>query len=558
MQFDFGLTLPDTMDYQRRAGNYWGEVNTRAQQEWESRRARDTADREGRMQRDLGRGNLNAYQQRRGQFDNHNSVLYGLQRGDQTPYTMPDASTSEISDADRATGTQQLIDAWGINPNRQPAQDSIYPTDSTLTPEQRARLHTTRDPNATLQNLQPMSLSTPTSAAATSLMSNYRHNIEQIKRGATQGSGTRPLERTLQRMVTADIITQAQAAAELNRVRSAMGGGAPSLDTSTLPWDQNSDAAFERALGTPEATDTQTQTSVQTPGAPTQTGARTQTASATGTAGTGTTPGQVYLGTNDTSGPLQMTPDMELMDMSIQDSMRNAEIYARYGRNDLAEQSMNMALTGQAAMHQQENILLLHATAEGNIDAASRLVERLNGRRPHSAQYVPTPEDHERYVLTVRGSDGVWRNASQTPISREDLYASFESAVDATGAAQRRAASAAVENNIRDNNTDIYVADRNFQANLIRTFTEAETARFRETQELARSVGAQTRMLTDGDGGVYVTWPTYNSDGSVDINTRQIRVGEVQTPGTNGTTTTQGLVVNQVSTGTVGTTAGTN
>jgi hypothetical protein len=553
MSFDFGLTLPTTMDYQQNAGDYWGRVHARAQQEWSDQRGRDAADRDGRMQRDIGRGNLEAYRQRRSQFDNQNSVLQGLHRGDQTPYAMPNAA-GEISDADRAAGNRQFVEAMGINPNRQPAQDSIYPTDSTLTPEQRERLRSTRNPDQTLANLQPMQLTPNGTAASRSLISNYQHNIEQIKRGATSGE-TRPLERTLQRMVTAGIITQAQATSELGRVQSAIGGGSPSLDTSTLPWDQNSDAAFTNALGS--------RTQVQPPGTQVQGGAQTTgtgtTTGATQTAGAGTSTALPadYLGTQDTSGPLQMTPDMQLMDDSIQDSVRNAEIYARYGRNDLAEQHMNLALTGQAGMHQQQNILLLRGVAEGNMDAAARLAERLSGRPPGIARFVPTPEDRNRYVLVVRGSDGVERNISQTPSTREEIYASFEAGVDATGVAQRRAASAAVENNIRDNNTDIYVADRNFQANVLRTFTEAETARFEAEQRRVQAAGGQLHVVSDGDGGIYTVAPVYNDDGTIDYNTTQIRVGEVQTPGTNGTTTTQGLIVNRA-TGTGNTTARTN
>lgn len=551
MSFDFGLALPDTLSYQQRAGNYWGEVSNTAQREWEQRRARDAADRDGRMQRDIGRGNMDAYRQRLGQFDNHNSVLYGLQRREQTPYNMPGTTTgnAEMFPEPAANAGQ----GGRIGPNGETLQTPIRQdaTDSglqPLTPEQAAAGLTQEQVSRLRGTASPVPVRNIRSELNYQELRAYNRYIE-----ATKVNGPRSRSRT------GNEREQTEALAQLR----ALG-----LDVTPRGSNQEADVLLRTRPRTPgdnfnnlpDTFDINSYNNVPTTDVSADLNDPSASASATSTGastGTGATPGEIYLGTNDTSSTLQMTPDMELMDMSIQDSIRNAQIYARYGRNDLAEQSMNMALTGQAGLHQRENIILLRGVAEGNIDAASRLVERLNGRQPHSAQYVPTPEDHNRYVLTVRGSDGVWRNSSQTPISREDLYASFETAVDAVGSAQRRAASAAVENNIRDNRTDMYVADRNFQANMLRTLTEAETARFQAIQRRVEAAGGQMRVLTDGDGGVYVNYPEYNSDGTVEFITDHIHVGEVQTPGTNGTTTGQGLIRDRA-TGTGNTRARTN
>lgn len=526
MSFDFGLTLPTTMDYQQNAGDYWGRVHARAQQEWSDQRGRDAADRDGRMQRDIGRGNLEAYRQRRSQFDNQNSVLQGLHRGDQTPYTMPNATSTTAPPVGTGTTTPApATTELAGGPDNKAGGNSTKQWRQEQVGDPRSVTNTQGDAN--FEPVQSLNDLTP----------EQRRAHQDYVRANYSGVGSAARRESTARRAREVGLTYDHTGRLLRR-RTAGG-----LDT--LPDTFDISSYDETPTVDPQA-------DLQAQGA---------TNSATGTAGAGTGTSTAlpanYLGTQDTSGPLQMTPDMQLMDMSIQDSMRNAEIYARYGRNDLAEQHMNLALTGQAAMHQQQNILLLRGAAEGNMDAAARLAERLNGRPPGTARFVPTPEDHTRYVLVVRGSDGVERNISQMPSTREEIYASFEAGVDATGVAQRRAASAAVENNVRDNETDRYVADRNFQANVLRTFTEAETARYEGALAQARAVGAQTHMLTDGDGGVYITWPTYNSDGTVEINTNQVRVGEVQTAGTNGTTTTQGLIVNRA-TGTGNTTARTN
>lgn len=548
MSFDFGLTLPDTLDYQRRAGSYWGDVQTRAQQEWNDRRLRDTADREGRMQRDLGRGNMNAYAQRRGQFDNHNSVLYGLQRGDQTPYTMPGTTTGSMEmfpEPAANAGQGGLVGPSGEalpTPTRQDAIDRglqpLTPGQAAagLTQEQVARLRSTASPVPIRNIMRELNYQE---------LRAYNRYIE-----ATKVNGPRSRSRTGNEREQAEALTQLR----------ALG-----LDVTPRAPNQEADVLVrtrpripsDNLNNLPETFDISSYNNVPTVDIQADTQGQEAQSQTGATSSTTTTPGQVYLGTNDTSGPLQMTPDMELMDMSIQDSMRNAEIYARYGRNDLAEQSMNQALAGQAALHQQENVLLLRATAEGNMTAAARLVERLNGRPPNTARFVPTPEDRTRFVLMVRGSDGVERSAYETPITRSELFSSFETAVDAVGSAQRRAASAAVENNIRDNQTRIYVADRDFQARVLATLTTAETARWEAIQRRATEAGSQIHVATDGDGGVYAIYPEYNQDGSIEWIKEHIRVGPVRTPGTNGTTTTQGLVSDRI-TGTGNTVARVN
>lgn len=523
MSFDFGLTIPTTTDFQQQAGDYWGRVHARAQQEWSDQRGRDAADREGRMQRDIGRGNLEAYQQRRGQFNNQNGVLQGLHRGDQTPYTMPNAtSTTAASVGANTTTPAPATTELAGGPDNKAGGNSTKQWRQEQVGDPRSVTNTQGDAN--FEPVQSLNDLTP----------EQRRAHQDYVRANYSGVGSAARRESTARRAREVGLTYDHTGRLLRR-RTAGG-----LDT--LPDTFDISSYDETPTVDPQA-DLQVQGTTET----------------TQTAGTGTSTALPanYLGTQDTSGPLQMTPDMQLMDMSIQDSVRNAEIYARYGRNDLAEQHMNLALTGQAAMHQQQNILLLRGAAEGNMDAAARLAERLNGRPPGTVRFVPTPEDHTRYVLVVRGSDGVERNISQTPSTREEIYASFEAGVDATGVAQRRAASAAVENNIRDNNTDIYVADRNFQANVLRTFTEAETARFEAEQRRVQAAGGQLHVVSDGDGGIYTVAPVYNDDGTIDYNTTQIRVGEVQTPGTNGTTTTQGLIVNRA-TGTGNTTARTN
>ena len=528
MSFDFGLTLPDTLDYQRRAGSYWGDVQTRAQQEWNDRRLRDTADREGRMQRDLGRGNLDAYAQRRGQFNNHNSVLYGLQRGDQTPYMMPNSTTTAATATPQNTNT--AAPTAGLT-TELAGGPSVKASGATKQWRQEQVGSPTSTPNtqgdANFEPVQNLSALTP----------EQRRAHEDYIRSHYSGIGS-----AARRESTARRASEVGLAYDMHGqlLRRRTEENSPGTALGTFVGQRG--AQIEGRPAVSETADLQNQ------------GATNGTTNSTGST---TTPGEVYLGTNDTSGPLQMTPDMELMDMSIQDSMRNAEIYARYGRNDLAEQSMNQALAGQAALHQQENILLLRATAEGNMTAAARLVERLNGRPPNTARFVPTPEDRTRFVLMVRGSDGVERSAYETPITRSELFSSFETAVDAVGSAQRRAASAAIDNNIRDNQTRIYVADRDFQARVLATLTTAETARWEAIQRRVTEAGGQMHVATDNDGGVYAIYPEYNQDGSIEWIKEHIHVGDVQTPGTNGTTTAQGLVSDRV-TGTGNTTARAN
>lgn len=546
--FDFGEQLPGMLDYTRQWGNYYGEVESRAQTEYQNRLARETIDRENRMNRDIGAGNLAAYQQRAGLFDNRNGDLYSLHRQNVSPVGARNTATSTTAPTELAGGPD-----GGPTPAAQPtAAPTPYQRDaigslSTLTPEQRAagltedqvaRLRASAGSQpASIRNLTPEQLD-----AWVDYVHATRTNpvAQRVSPNLNANSRPRP-----------GVTPQVQQAA-LARLRAT----GLDIQNDTLVTAGNSGTPAAGLDGLPEQFDISGYGAPEVDGQADLTAVGAGNSTTTGAAQSGVND-PYYMGTNDTSRPMQMSREMELINTSIEDNMRNAQIYARYGRNDLAQNAFNTALAGQAAYLQQENILMLRAVAGGNMAAGAQLIGRLNGYPEGTVRLRPTDEARPRYILEVQDENNPnrWISAYEVPLTRDQLYQSLETAADAVSARARAETTQETQLALMENQRELTIASWREQNRLLQTMTEAQTSRYNAAQDRAARAGGSVTAMTDGNGGMLIYYPDIGQNGEIIRQAEWIHPGDIQTPSTNGENTTRpGLIRDRATaaSGTVG------
>lgn len=573
--FDFGENLPTMTDYQRQVGLMYGERDERARQRYNHQVQRDERDRANRLERAINISDAAAYNERAGLFDNSNSPLYNMRRRNMTSVN--------------ATGTQGTTpDGTGTNTTtNQTAQTSTNTgsavTQLSLTQAEMNSLFVHRGGNRLgFRDFSAEEINNNPQLRSV-LERGQRYGQLQIEQRDTDNGPVYRVQQRTQGTVSEQNFSIPEGQTFLGMPRSwedlhNMAGDrvVPMYPGWAAEWGRNrreNAADIERrsqmtnvtfggtneqaATGDVPTTDIGTDLSAQ--------GMSNRPTNANANTGTNTTANSDATGINDpyfqnrddTTRSLQFTPEMQAIDALSQDNFRRAQIYTQYGNSNLAHQAFNMGLQARVQLWNSENGLLLDNIAQGSVGAAERLYERLYGYPEDTVRFRGTREDRNRLIAYIQDENdpSQWHRAFEVPVRMEDLYNSFNNVVHAAAAQANRELQVEVQNNINDNNTRLAVANIEARARFFDTATQAQIAQYRALMDQETALAGSARMLSDGDGGIWVQWSERDSDGSIQHRQRQITIGDVHTPGVDGNRTTRGPIVYNV-TGTPGTTPG--
>lgn len=496
--------------------NQWiGGMEENRQREWGNQYLRDTVDRQNRATRAINAGDLQDWQANAGLFDNRNSIAQNLHRQNNPtigprmemfPEPAANAGMGGTAGGPTDTGflTQEQQDR--LAPGAPQAPRAPRPTVPVLTP----REMTPEQSRAWANYLTVTRVYNP----GTGRQDRLRPNVDEGKRreaiAALRTAGI-DLSPTGQPVRLGAMGTEAR----------DTGDPAALVGLNTLPDDQAN------------------QTQSEAPAAPTpgQTAGISLGQLGGDTAETDPTSNEYYQGTNDTSHPLQPTPEMRATDLIVQTSFRHAQTYAQYGMTEQAQQSITQAVQGQATYWQQENNQLLRAFGVGNVQAGAALIARFNGYEPSDVRIRQTQEGRPRNVLEFRDEQdpNTWRAAFELPQSREQLYYQLEQLADATSARARAEITQHNIENLRQQQVQLTIASWEAQNRFLQTMTEAQTAQMRMATDRAVAAGGRPQIAQDGNGSLFLVYPELDAaTGRVTQTVEVLRVGEHRTANVDG------------------------
>lgn len=241
-----------------------------------------------------------------------------------------------------------------------------------------------------------------------------------------------------------------------------------------------------------------------------------------------------YQGANDTSRGLQPTREMRLLQVSVQDNMRRAELAAAHGQREVAQQAFGQALQGQAAYLQQGRMVMYRAASGGSLDAMSSLLEEFHGYPPGSVRLQPTDEQRTRFNLQVQNDAGQWVSASEVPRTRDEIMGGLLNLIDAEGAAARTEANTELMRANIAAGADIQVATIGQRTAILRMIADTQIAQM-NNQARAQLQSGQGELTLDAENGVaWFQYQTADSEGNPIRALEMIRLEDQPGPSTNG------------------------
>lgn len=526
--------MPDMIQ----AGNYWGQVHQRQQQQWTDNEARRAYSREQDRLRDDASSfqRMLDQQQGAGLFDTQDSLLGSIQRQNVTPIQRPQGAAPAApggapAGAPANPGGSQAIPA-------RPSQSVIVNGQS-------------RSENpAAYDTMRPVPVN-PRDLTEAERAAYEQYTAERTARTEfTPGIGVQPIDRSTPEQ-RADALRRLRLSGldivngQLVRMRP---GFSDEVFRSPFPLQQPQSGSTP-APGSPVAT-------VPIPPA----GPGAQQPAVPAITRPGVTPPEVdfgapgpdeeaqddwFQGVNDTSAPLAPTPQMELISAAVQNALRRAEVNARNGRPDLAEASFAEALVGQARIIQETNMVLYNAARGGSLDATAVLIGRNAGYPRGTFRIAPTDERGTRFVAQ-RLVNGEWVAASTIPWDRQTMLNGAYQFANAEGAA---ALSEAAMERYRAEvaaNAQIRVAQINAGASLNDNYTDISVAQIGAAGRAAIASGeARLEELSNGDA--ILMWREFDpATGQMEQRFRQLDRREQQRLDVDGNRTEEVLVASPV------------
>jgi hypothetical protein len=253
-----------------------------------------------------------------------------------------------------------------------------------------------------------------------------------------------------------------------------------------------------------------------------------------------------FMGINDTSAPLELTPRGRLVSTQAQRQLQRAEIYARHGQLEQADAAHAQALVLQAELINQVDMQLYNAARGGSRDALSSLLGRYAGYPQGTFQIAPTDEDPPRFIAQRLVTDPttnqqVWRNASSVPVDWQTVLGSARNIVDAAGVQAANESSQELYRAQIAAGAQVQVASINSLASLRDNASAIEIARINAATEMARDGRGQVVQLDSGD--VFYEYPELDPETGRMVTQRMIlRQREVNTPSVDGNRTEERYV----------------
>lgn len=492
---DFVGRTTSVVDEAAKWGNYFGQIDNRAQQRWMDREARARYDEENRYQLERAQSNRGAYNDRAGLFTGADASFGNMEQRD-VPMATP---TGPVNIAPPTSGglttepqaTPNIVDANSIGANmpyiagrhsgRQVGEAVMYPHlfGQAIMPEEQ------------------MNQSQRTAWRT------YQRALRRHATGRTAASG----DETVVRAYNAAIATGAIAEPQNRRAyyQAPEGSDLPQVDPQADL--QSSDQAPSAATSGP--------------GSP------------------------FYSGDPDTSGMLQATPEMRMIETVVQDNLRLADVAAKHGRNVEAEQHMAQALQAQASLLQQSRLVMLRASAQGHRTALADLLGLYSGRPAGTTRIAETNDGTNRFHIKVETRNG-WTTATTNPLTMDELFARAEYLVDREAVAARSEANTEI---IRANiaaGAEIRVAQINAMSNREEQIARAAIANA-DNQTRERIARGDVDLIVDSTNNVaYLR--SYEAGPNGEMVPVITRMGEekVQVPSVDGNRTEQQMVGRRV------------
>lgn len=504
---DFVGRTTSVVDEAAKWGNYFGEIDNRAQRRWMDREARQRYDEENRYQLDRAQSNRGAYNDRAGLFTGADASFGNMEQRD-----VPMATPTGPANIAPPTSSGLATEPQGVptNVTRQPGTG----TDQAFRPQHPTNLVTP---------LTPRDMTREQSRAWFAYVNaTRRFNIGSGRMDRPRGGvSNEEIQRHLR---------------NLREVGIELRNGNPvSIRPGHLdPTDPGEYSQFSWPGNLPEGNEPTVD-----PQADLQSSDQAPSAATSG-------PGSpFYSGDPDTSGMLQATPEMRMIETVVQDNLRLADVAARHGRNVEAEQHMAQALQAQASLLQQSRLVMLRAGAQGHRTALADLLGLYSGRPAGTTRIAETNDGTNRFHIQVETRNG-WTTATANPLTMDELFARAEYLVDREAVAARSEANTEI---IRANiaaGADIRVAQINAMSNQQEQIVRAAIANA-DNQTRERIARGDVDFVVDSTNNVaYLrSYETGPNGEMVPVITR-MGEEEVQVPSVDGNRTEQQMVGRRV------------
>lgn len=500
-------------------GNYFGEAEARAQQQWQNREQRNRYDEANRYNRAEAERMQRSYANQAGLFENMDGMLGGLRPSGAAPITQPNNTGGPLSLTPPGAG----ISAQGSAAQAAPAQPIVG----------------SNTPTFAEQGMAPVDISelTPAQRMAWDRYVQVTSNTRAPLRDWYN------VNRGMNPPVTGGTNQERQAAlAQLRAVGLDVSAGTINGQYQQRPMRRIDNYSMEQ-LRFPETTsavdDSGKPRKIPTEQAqqPAQAGVGLPGAVLGASAGTDQALNPWYLGTNDTSRGLAPTREMRMLEAQIQDLVGAADLAARHGRVTEAREMFATALQYQAAYHQQGRTVLYRAAHNGNMDAAARLLTEFSGYPEGSVQFAPTDERRTRFSLQIRDNEGRWINASEVPVTRSEVMEGLQALIDAEGAALRNEANSELLQAQIEAGTAIQVANINAAADMYGHQVRAAVAQLDSRTRLALQRGEARMYVNNEDGSAWVVRTDVDEQGNPVDEIIHVGMQEVPSPDTRGRAT---------------------
>lgn len=515
---DFVGRSRSMLDDMQQWGNYFGESDARAHARWQQNELRQRYDEANRYNREEAMSGAEFQNQNAGVFANTDATLAGLRPQNVEPVgpVRPSGPMSLQPPGNRAAATPA------------PAPAVI----GEGLPEVDVGVDIPREP-------LPIEIASFANQSQRSAYSQYRTAFRNTIGRRTPS--TRPLAAALDTMVRTGVLTQQQANNEL--YRAARYAGISQYDREQ-GRDNITDLTIDPMAGIPSAN-----VAIPPEGPadiPADVGLDTgnynqpnvlDDNSMDDSTGRGLEPPDAtdsyFRGTSDTSRGLQPTREMRLLQTSIQDNLRRAQLARQHGRNDVADQAFATALQGQAAYLQQHRNVLYRAATGGSLTAAATLMEEIGGYPEGTVRFRPTDEQATRFYLEVQDDNGNWQMSPQA-LSRNDLLSNLQNLVDAEGAVARTEANQEYRIAALRAGTDLQVATIQQRTAFIESLSRQAIARMNNQAALAIQMGRGELEFDNENGVAYFHYPMRDEEGNITLGLEVIRMEDQAVPDTNG------------------------
>lgn len=493
------------------ANRYARESNEAADARWIARERRARYDEGNRLNRRVSAEDAAAYQQQAGLFTSMGDELVGTTRRNRTPIAAPGSATNTTGGTNQqataapapdqpTTATTQDMDGTVRDSILQPGSNTVRPlTPREMTPEQ-AQVWTDY-------------------VEATRRM-NWSSGRMDINRGTSRAETQRWTNR-------------------LREVGIHLRNGNPVTLTPNYNNQGLTPTLTADGLSWPNIPEDNSGLTVVDPGADTAPpqSAATRTTGTAGIAAPGEDP--IYNQWNDTSRPMEESPEMQLVHATIQNGIRRAQIYAQHGRADLAEEAFSGAVERQLAYFQMGNMAMLRSAASGNMSAAEALIARANSY-PREAVRLSPLGGTGRMALQIQGEDGSWTSASS--MTRPQLFNSLRAYADAAGAAADAESQQAIQIAMMNNERYLAIADMEQRTAVMRILHETGRAELAQRVELQIARGQARMYMNSETGGAYITYMDDQGNPAYAYTSME----DVPTPGTNGNETVEMPVMRNI------------